>query len=264
MPYSGPPQGEVPVPGAVCVEAAGDPVELVWANELGGLTYEVGGRRRRFVKWAPPDSILDLSAEAERMTWARRYTAVPTVLGLKEDPTGTILITSPLPGTSAVAPRWKREPATAVSAIGNGLRALHDVLPVAECPFEWSVEGRLQQARARAVDPAAYKATWHQSHQSLSVDLALEIAADSPAIDHAVVCHGDACAPNTLVENGEWSGHVDLGTLGVADRWADIAVAAWSTEWNYGPGWTGLLLDAYDIAPDPARMTYYRLLWDLA
>ena len=51
--------------------------------------------------------------------------------------------------------------------------------------------------------------------------------------------------------DGHWSGHVDLGLLGTADRWADLAVATWSTEWNYGPGWEQLLLDAYGIAPTP-------------
>ncbi len=70
-------------------------------------------------------------------------------------------------------------------------------------------------------------------------------------MDRLVVCHGDACAPNTL-----------LGALGVADRWADIAVATWSTRWNYGPGWEDLLLDAYGIARDDEGTDFYRRLWD--
>jgi kanamycin kinase len=49
----------------------------------------------------------------------------------------------------------------------------------------------------------------------------------------------------------------------VADRWADLAVATWSTSWNYGPGWEAPLLDAYGVAPDPDRTHYYRLLWEL-
>jgi len=49
----------------------------------------------------------------------------------------------------------------------------------------------------------------------------------------------------------------------VADRWADLAIATWSAEWNYGPGWERPLLDAYGIRPDPDRTRYYRLLWDL-
>ena len=63
--------------------------------------------------------------------------------------------------------------------------------------------------------------------------------------------------------NGRWSGHVDLGDLGVADRWADLAIATWSTGWNYGPGWERLLLDAYGIKPGAERIRYYRLLWEL-
>lgn len=74
-----------------------------------------------------------------------------------------------------------------------------------------------------------------------------------------------ACAPNTLLTaGGHWSGHVDLGALGVGDRWADLAVATWSTNWNYGPGWEETLLDASGISPDPERTRYYRLLWELS
>ena len=77
------------------------------------------------------------------------------------------------------------------------------------------------------------------------------------------MCHGDACSPNTILDlEGRIAGHVDVGALGVADRWADIAVAAMSTEWNYGPGWEATLLDAYGVAPDPERQAYYRSLWN--
>ena len=53
-----------------------------------------------------------------------------------------------------------------------------------------------------------------------------------------------------------------LGDGGVADRWADLAVAAWSTEWNYGPGYDGLVYSGYGVAPDAERIAYYRRLWD--
>jgi kanamycin kinase len=86
---------------------------------------------------------------------------------------------------------------------------------------------------------------------------------EPPPIDLGVVCHGDACCPNTvLTDGGDVAGHVDLGSLGVADRWADIAVAAMSTEWNYGPGWESALVSAYGVADDPVRMNYYQQLWN--
>ncbi len=49
----------------------------------------------------------------------------------------------------------------------------------------------------------------------------------------------------------------------MADRWADLAIATWSTTCNYGPGWELPLLDAYGADPDPARTRFYRLLSDL-
>lgn len=88
---------------------------------------------------------------------------------------------------------------------------------------------------------------------------------EAPPIDQLVVCHGDACAPNTLVlPDGRFSGHVDLGSLGVADRWADLAVATYSLSWNFPGNWEAVFFDAYGITADEERISYYRRLWDAA
>jgi kanamycin kinase len=48
----------------------------------------------------------------------------------------------------------------------------------------------------------------------------------------------------------------------VGDVWADLAIASWSTVWNYGPGYERLVYDAYGVDPDSGRIAYYRELWD--
>ena len=180
--------------------------------------------------------------------------------GADED--GSWIVTAALAGENAVSARWTADPARAVAAIGAGLRALHDTLPAERCPFTWSAQDRLISARRRAADLEPSR--WHADHRRLDVAGALRRLANPPAADRVVVCHGDACAPNTLIgADGRWTGHVDLGDLGVADRWADLAVATWSAGWNYGPGWERALLAAYGVEPDPERTAYYRLLWDL-
>jgi kanamycin kinase len=250
-------------PVVAALAAAGTPVRLVWTNELGGQTFEAGGAAGRyFVKWVPAGSGLDLDREVVRLGWAARFIAVPTVLDQGSDATGSWIATAALTGENAVSARWLADPERAVTAIGAGLRALHEALPVDDCPFSWSAEERVADARRRAgqLDPAA----WHPEHQRLSVEAALAAVSRPPAVDRLVVCHGDSCAPNTLLDDqGNWCGHVDLGSLGVADRWADLAIATWSTEWNYGPGWSEPLLAAYGVEADPARIRFYRLLWDL-
>ena len=257
--------GRAVVPAAVDVVAAGRAARLVWENEAGGLTYEVGASPDRcFVKWTPLSSGIDLGKEAIRLVWAAPFTPVPRLLSQGQDAAGSWLVTAALPGWSAVDARWKTQPRIAVTAIGEGLRAMHDALPAPDCPFSWTAEDRLAEIRARAGQERMDPAWWHEEHQPLGIARALALLAEVPPPDQVVVCHGDSCAPNTLLGgDGRWSGHVDLGELGVADRWADLAVATWSTEWNYGPGWARLLLDAYGIPPDPQRTRYYRLLWDL-
>ena len=253
------------VPQQVLVLAAGRQPRLVWHNE-DALTYELGGGPERcFVKWSPAASSLDLTEEAERMAWAGAFHPVPRVLALGADNDGSWLVTAALPGRSAIDPMWIAEPRAAVRAIGEGLRAMHEALPADGCPFSWMAERRVERSRRAAaaglIDPAE---DWQPEHQSLAVARALELIAEIPPVDQVVVCHGDACAPNTLLtEDGCWSGHVDLGALGLADRWADLAIATWSTNWNYGPGWETELLAAYGVPPDPDRTRYYRLLWDL-
>ena len=263
---SGVPEKETVIPAAVREVALGRPLKPVWVNALGGVTFELDddGDGRSFVKFAPAGSGLPLAREAERLAWAQRFTPVPHALSAGSDHTGTWLRTAALPGTNAVDARWLADPAPAVTAIGRGLRALHDKLPVDECPFSWSAESRLASACERAARGLIDVSEWHPDFQHLTVAEALSRAVDRPPIDRLVVCHGDACAPNTLVnDDGDWSGHVDLATLGVADRWADLAIASWSLGWNFGPGWEDRFWSAYGIEPDPDRIAYYRLLWEL-
>lgn len=228
-----------PIPEAIRALSAGDPVTPIWFNGEGGMAFRVG--TARFAKWAPAASGLDLAAEADRMRWAHQYAKVPRVLESGVDASGAWLVTSTMAGESAVTDRWKADPATAVRVAGAALREFHEALPVEECPYDWSVETRLERAN---VDNGP---------------------GDAPPIDRLVVCHGDACVPNTLIdEHGRYAGHVDLGELGVADRWADLAVGSWSTEWNYGPGWEDAYFEAYGVAADAERIRYYRALWEVA
>ena len=84
-----------------------------------------------------------------------------------------------------------------------------------------------------------------------------------PTIDQLVVCHGDACVPNTLVDAaGRWAAHVDLGRLGLADRWADLAVASMSLGWNFGDGYEAAFFEAYGAERDELRIHFYRDLWN--
>jgi len=68
---------------------------------------------------------------------------------------------------------------------------------------------------------------------------------------------------NTLLgDDGGFGAIVDAARVGVADRWADLAVASLRLDWNYGPGCQSTFFAAYGIEPDERRLAYYRALWN--
>lgn len=226
MSPAGPPRGPVEVPALV--RAFAERIDdVVWENEIGGYTFQ---QADRFLKWNPRGNGVDLDDERARLAWARAVGhRVPEVLEFARDDDGQVLITRGMPGTGAAVGVWPERPADAVRAIAEGYRALHDRIPSAACPF---------------------RVPW--------------VPDDHPPFDGgAVVVHGDACAPNTLIDaDGRFAGHVDLGDLGVGDRWADLAITTLSLEWNYGPGWEAAFYEAYGIEPDEERIDYYRAAWE--
>lgn len=243
--HSGVPGADVDVPAAVLEFAGGDRLTPIWQNEAGGLTYRIARSSGDvFIKWDPAGSSESLVDERARLGWLEGQFPVPRVVGFGADEHGEWLETAALDGVSAVAEPWRSQPGVAVRAIASGLRLLHGTLDAASAPFSWSVEARIATAEANGI----------------------EIADDlrqAPPIDRLVVCHGDPCVPNTLLgASGRFAAIVDVARVGVADRWADLAVASMSLGWNYGEGWEPLFFETYGVAPDPERIAYYRALWD--
>lgn len=226
--------GDDPVPEVVVELAADRPVDLVWRNELGGLTFRIDDQ---FLKWNPRRTGVDLEHERVRLEWISRRHPAPRVIASGSDDAAQWILTAALPGESAIGDNWRARRPEAIRAIATGLRAMH-AIPIDDFPSHWTSE------------------VW--------VGRAPDSLGPRPAVDQAVVVHGDACAPNTLISStGEWTGNVDFGDLAVGDRWADLAIASLSIDWNFGEGHQGELFDAYGIEQDEERMRYYRALWEL-
>lgn len=261
---AGPPEVPVVIPHAVEGLIKGRRFEVVWLNDFGGLTFRIDDTASsRYVKWLPVASEVDVTVEVAKLRWASAYTPVPIVIEWGSDTEGSWIVTESIVADNAVTTRWKRDPVRAAAALGAGLRAFHDALPKEGCPYTWSAAQRLRDIQRCVENGSLEQHQWSPWFSSLTLRTALDELRVIPDED-LVVCHGDACAPNTLIdESGKWVAHVDLGNLGIGDRWADLAILTWSTVWNYGEGWEMNVYDAYGIEPDLEKIRFYRLLWEL-
>jgi len=204
--------------------------------------------------------------EAARMRWARPYLPVPEVIDAGSDGTVDWVVTAALDGLDATRHPLKADPARLVPILARALAAFHAAAPVAECPFDFRVPAALAHVRERVRTGIVKAGDRHPEHAHLGIDAAVaELERLTPESEHLVVCHGDYCFPNVLLDrHGAVTGYVDIGELAVADRWWDVTLGAWSTTWNVGPGWEDVFYEAYGVEPDEPRIRFYRLLYDLA
>lgn len=218
-----------------------------------------------FVKVARAGRFPTVLGECERMRWARAYLPVPEVIDCGSDGDVEWLVTAALDGTDATKHPWSEDPSRLVPVLARGLADFHAAAPAESCPFRFRAAAALEHARRRVHDDIATPADLHPEHQHLTLDAAIaELERLAPESEDLVVSHGDYCLPNVLLDaNGQVTGFVDLAELGVADRWSDLAVGAWSITWNLGPGWEHLFYEAYGVQPDESRIAFYRLLYDL-
>lgn len=203
-------------------------------------------------------------AEAERTAWVSKFLPVPRVLKCGVTQRGDWLITEGIDSVDATAAALRDDVYGLVNRLGEGLRRFHGT-PIDDCPFQFRIDDAMELVRHRLeTGQIDGPRDFHPEFAELTEEAAVaELLASVPESEDLVVCHGDYCVPNVLLRGADVVGFVDLGELGVADRWWDLAVATWSITWNFGPGFEDRFLETYGVQRDERRTQFYRLLYDL-
>ncbi|WP_454811596.1 APH(3'') family aminoglycoside O-phosphotransferase [Labrys neptuniae] len=211
-----------------------------------------------------------LEGERRRIEWLSRFNlGSPEVLDWHQGEGGACLVTSAVPGVPASDldgyQLWQSWP-----SIAARVGALH-ALTAKDCPFERSLSTMLARA-ADVVSRGAVNPDFLPPEQK-EVDpaellFALEAQREQRLAEEAgdrVVCHGDACMPNFMVDpiTLRCTGMIDLGRLGTADRYVDLALMVA----NAGESWSGpgqaeaafdMLFDELGLErPDRERLAFY-------
>lgn len=260
------PQHHQPIPPVAFAGMENWEATVAWAYRPEVTTWRLAspGGEVRFLKLARLEERASLAAERDRLNWAATRLPVPSVLGFGADDEQAWLLTAGLDGVDATDDSLRADPARLIPLLASGLRRIHGI-PIGGCPFDSRNDVALETARRR-VAAGLVDSVRDPNHTGVTMTAAEALARLErlrPEREDLVVCHGDYCLPNVLIRDGQVSGYVDLGALGVADRWWDLAVATWSVTWNLGPGWEDHFLAAYGVPRDPDRLAVYRLLYDL-
>ncbi len=243
-----------------------------WEPVAGGeseasVVYDCG--RQRYAKIVSSEGVAELAAERDRGVWINQ-TAIPSapVLDWRESDAGACLLTQAVQGVPASelnAPTLRRSWPSVVEVV----RALHG-LAIDQCPFDRRLAQMLSLAEASVAEgrvvvgflPVALQRTPPtQILDQIEAELPARLAQESAQL---VVCHGDLCLPNILVDpaTGQVTGLIDFGRLGTADPYGDIALLlatareAWSDE-AMALRADSEFAEIYGTKLDPDRQDFY-------
>ena len=161
--------------------------------------------------------------------------------------------------------------------VAQGIKLLWSV-DIRDCPCKVSpLEERLKEARYRVehglvdIDNVEPETFGPEGFGDPS-ELLLWLETHKPKED-LVLTHGDFCLPNIFTDGERITGYIDLGKMGPADRWQDLAIVLRSLEHNAAGYFNGgnayfhfepeMLLDRLGVEMDEEKNKYYRLLDEL-
>ncbi|QKC95343.1 APH(3')-II family aminoglycoside O-phosphotransferase [Mesorhizobium sp. NZP2298] len=212
-----------------------------------------------FLKCERNGPFAELADEAARLRWlAGQGIACPDVIALESHAGHDWLLMSAVAGEDlASAPI---DPADVIEIMASALRDLH-TLDIGSCPFDHRLFRRIAAARSRMEAGDVDESDFDDERQGWTAAKAFaELEALRPTTEDLVVAHGDACLPNVMAARDSFSGFIDCGRLGVADRHQDLALACSSIRYNIGETWIEPFLERYGPPQEPAKLSWYRLL----
>lgn len=239
----------IPVPDGLRQAVEGYAWTPATDGESGGAVFRLDapGRPALFLKYGTGAVAADISAEFARLDWLAGRLSAPAVRQFVRLPDAAHLLTTAV-----------------VAELAHFLRRLH-ALPLAECPFHGGHQLRLAAAR-RNID-AGRVATddFDARHEGWTAERVWDKAvALLPLPFERVVTHGDFSVGNVLLDDqGRVTGCIDVGRLGAADPYQDLAIL-WDNLAEFGEAARRALWRAYGIAkPDEGRLEFHLCLDEL-
>lgn len=202
-----------------------------------------------------------LQAEYERLQWLQNKLPVPEVVHYEIHGGKHYLLTSAIEGVMLFRTKFAIE--RCIDIMAEGARLWHSI-DKKDCPFDFTLQKQIEAARHKLDNHQLKSEDFHsqfygKSAQELFVDLLNAIPED--ADNDLVLTHGDYCLPNILVNHqGDITGFVDVGEVGISDRHLDLTLGSRSIQYNFGSKWITHFYNAYGIERDPAKYHFYSIL----
>lgn len=218
-------------------------------------------------KWSKNEHVM--------MDWLKNKISVPECILNLADNGMDYLLMSKISGKMSCDDEFMNNPKMLVFVLADAIKQLWKI-DVTDCPVVNDLNTLLSAASYRVendlVDVSESEPeTFGKGGFKSPEELLLWLYDNRPKEDF-VLSHGDFSLPNVFIDGNRFSGFVDIGKMGVADRYRDIAICYRSLHHNFEGIYTGKSYIGYDdsmlfsslgIEPDFDKIRYYILLDEL-
>lgn len=255
-----------PLPPSLSATLKGYTWERDTIGKSGGGVYRLrskGGAPDLFLKYGSATTADEISCEMAALRWLADYLPVPAVTQFVRTCDQAWLLTTAIHGQTAYQALECNPSAgpALVDALAAFLRRMH-AIPMNECSFNSGYALRLVQARKRIDADLVDTDDFNEERAGWSADQVWDAMHGLlPLAQDPVVTHGDCSLDNLLVRDGQVVACIDVGRVGVADRYQDLAIL-WNCLGEFGPELQERLLRQYGVFELDRRKLEFHLMLD--
>lgn len=240
-----------------------------WARDnvgqSGAAIYRLYGKPdapELFLKYGKGSVANDVTDEMVRLNWLTAFMPLPTIKHFTRTPDEAWLLTTAIPGKTAfqMLEEYPDSRENIVDALAIFLRRLHSI-PVCNCPFTSDHVFRLALAQSRMSNGLVDASDFDNERNGWSVEQVWkEMHTLLPFSPDPVVTHGDFSLDNLIFDGDLLIGCIDVGRVGLADRYQDLAIL-WNCLGEFSSSLQKRLFQKYGIDnPDMKKLQFHLML----
>ncbi len=174
------------------------------------------------------------------------------------------IVTSKIPGEMVCSDYYMEHQSEGIDIIVSAFKMLYDV-NIDNCPIDVSLDYKLKLAEENISNGLILEENVSQEALDRfgSAEGILKYLKKNKFKEDLCFSHGDISLPNIFAYNKEFSGFIDVGDCGVADKWFDIAIVIRSIIRNFGKEYVSEFLNKLNVEYDEFKYDYYMLLMQL-
>lgn len=212
----------------------------------------------------------------EIMRWLEGKLPVPKVICVVKEKGLCYLLMSRIKGKMSCDEYYLERPDELCEHLSTALEMLWDV-DISDCPRVTTIDDELIDARYQVENKLydlsnAEPDTFGENGRFKNPEELLKWLEENKPTFEPCMSHGDFCLPNIFIDDCKISGFIDLGAMGVADKWRDLASCYRSLKHNFDGTFGGkvyedfspdLLFEKLSIEPNWEKINYYILMDEL-